>query len=170
MQNTKQSTDSTAMTSHIARLLILSYFVALGTGAIEGADLTQLTRPFLGQPQASYFMGVVVLLLAFMIFTGMFRRPAALILSLVLFWSSYLTLYSGGDLTGFWRDLALIGGLCMTAGVGDGFVFVHKDTSASEPEPIEPLQAVSQRPLADRSGPRPTKTRFQEDLERAREA
>ena len=49
-----------------------------------------------------------------MVLIGVGRRVAALLLSLLLFWASYLTMYMGNDLGAFWRDLALIGGLLLT--------------------------------------------------------
>ena len=106
--------------SHITRILILSYFVALAMGLIDGAEMSRLAAPFLAEPDATYVMSGVVVGLSALILFGLFRRPAALILSITLFWASYMTMFATGDLTGFWRDLALIGGLLMSADVGPG--------------------------------------------------
>ena len=162
--------NNATVASHVTRILILSYFVALGLGLIEGAELTRLTAPFLEEPQASYAIGIVVVLLAFMVLTGMFRRPAALILSLILFWASYMSMFATDDLTGFWRDLALIGGLLMTAGVGEGWVMVRRVASDSDDEAVE--ERIVSKPLPDPGMPKPrtTITRFREDLHLAREA
>ena len=164
------SPDHATMTSHVIRLLILSYFAALGIGAVEGAQLSRLTRPFLDDPHASYSIGLVVLILAFMVLIGMFRRPAALILSLVLFWASYLTMLASGDLGGFWRDLALIGGLCMLAGVGDPIMSLRRAKGEDEVDLIEPLETIAPRQTGVSRSPRTSISRFREDLEIAREA
>ena len=156
------------MASHITRLLILSYFVALAIGWIEGAEFNRLATPFLPEPHATYFMGTMVLILCFMVLIGMFRRPAALLLAMTLFWAGYVTMFATGDLTGFWRDLALIGGLLMSAGVGTGWS-VDK-TSA----PIEAEETVIHDTAAPPEGDAPKRrasiTRFREDLDIAREA
>lgn len=101
----------------ITRLLIVSYFVALALGQISGMEVSQMAATFLPDPYATIVMKGVILALSIMILIGLFRRPAALVLALIVFWSSYLTLYSGGSIDAFWRDLALIGGLLLTANI-----------------------------------------------------
>lgn len=161
---------------HIARILILSYFVALVFGLIEGAELSRLTAPFLSEPDASYVMGGVVVSLAALVLFGLLRRPAALILSLVLFFASYLTMFATGDLTGFWRDLALIGGLLLTAGVGQGWAVERRAEEMEAPEKdavvMHPhVQKIVSEPQRLPEAPRRrTISRFREDLNLAREA
>ena len=159
------------LASHITRILILSYFVALALGLIQGAEIVRLTKPFLPMPEAQYTIGVLVLLLAFMVLVGMFRRPAALILSLVLFFASYMTMFATGDLTGFWRDLALIGGLLMSAGAGEGWALVARHDDET-PEDQRVTTKIVSPPEPDPAMPksRTTITRFREDLSLAREA
>lgn len=99
------------------RALICSYFLALGTGLIQGAELQRLTAPVLpdalAQPVASLFM----ICLAGLVLMDVQRRAAALLLALSVFWASYLTLIHGsGPLAAFWRDIALVAALLMTAG------------------------------------------------------
>lgn len=99
------------------RLLISSYFIALGTGAIGGTDLSVLLVPFLPATAAKIITGAAVALLACLVLVGIHRRAAALLLAIALFWSSYLSLLSSSghaDIGGFWRDLALIGALILT--------------------------------------------------------
>lgn len=102
----------------IARVLIVSYFFALATGQISGTEIVRLASPFLPEASALLVMRGIVLVLAGMVLIGFHRWAAALVLSLVIFWSSYLTLFAGGQIGAFWRDLALIGGLFLTAGIG----------------------------------------------------
>lgn len=101
----------------VTRLLIVSYFVAVALGQITAMDVSRLAETFLPQAQANLVMCGLILALSAMVLFGFFRRPAALVLALIVFWSSYLTLFSGGDIESFWRDLALIGGLLLTANV-----------------------------------------------------
>ena len=159
------------LASHITRLLILSYFAALALGLIQGAQIVRLTAPFLPSPVDEYTIGIIVLLLAFMVLVGIFRRPAALVLSLILFFSSYITMFITNDLTGFWRDLALIGGLLMSAGAGEGWAIVARPERAGDDEEVVVKKIISTptpEPVAPRR--RSTITRFREDLNLAREA
>ena len=165
-----QDTSSQAFAaSHVTRILILSYFVALAMGLINGAEMSRLTAPFLSEPDATYLMSGIVVALSALILFGVFRRPAALILSMILFWASYMTMYANGDLTGFWRDLALIGGLLMSAGVGQGWS-VQRGADTQDPE-TQHVQRIISTPHAEAETPsRRAISRFREDLDLAREA
>lgn len=101
----------------VTRLLIISYFVAVALGLIPGIEVARLGAPFLPETYSLYLMSSIVLVLSAMVLFGIFRRPAALVLALIVFWASYITLYSGGEIGAFWRDLALIGGLLLTANI-----------------------------------------------------
>ena len=103
----------------ITRLLIVSYFIAVALGLIPGAEISRMAEPFLAPELATYLMRFIVFLLAGMVLFGIYRRPAALVLALVVFWNSYISLYSGGEIGSFWRDLALIGGLLLTANIAN---------------------------------------------------
>lgn len=113
MANAEKKTLIEAST--VTRLLIVSFFIALSLGLIEGADIKLLATPFLPEHLALWSMRGLMLALSVMVLVGFHRRPAALILALMVFWPSYMTLFAGGDVSAFWRDLALIGGLIMTA-------------------------------------------------------
>lgn len=155
--------------NHITRILILSYFLALATGLIGGAEFSRLTAPFMAEPAASITTSAIVVLLAAMVLLGLYRRPAALVLALMLFWASYMTMFATGDLSGFWRDLALLGGLLMSAGVGSGLSMPRR--AASEPPEAEVTQRIVSTPQPDAEAARPNSiTRFREDLDLAREA
>jgi len=107
------------MTAQFAmRLLIVSYFVALSLGLTQGADIQKLSDPFLPDHMSHYAMRGVVLTLAGMVLFDIQRRAAALILSVFVFWSSYLAIFLGGSIGDFWLDLALIGALLHIGGVG----------------------------------------------------
>lgn len=99
----------------IMRLLVLSYFIALSLGWIGGSAMLGFMLPLLPGDIALRLMQGLILGLSVLILVGIGRRHAALILALVVFFSSYTTLYGGGDISAFWRDLALIGALLMTA-------------------------------------------------------
>ena len=162
----QENIQHNAAASHITRILILSYFIALATGLIGGAEISRLAAPFLAPDLARYVTGGLVLALSLLVLIGMFRRPAALVLALMVFWSSYITLFSNGDINGFWRDLALIGGLLISAGVGSGWTVASRPVVADKAEtPPEPILELPQTNAPRR---RATVSRFREDLSLAR--
>ena len=97
------------------RLLVVSYFIAMSVGLIGAGSMSNFLLPLMTAEMSDVTMRGVVLVLAAMVLFGVFRRAAALVLSLVVFYTSYLALYAGGDVGAFWGDLALIGALLMTA-------------------------------------------------------
>lgn len=99
----------------IMRLLVISYFAALSLGLIGGTAVVDFLTPVLPASIAIPLMKGLILTLCALILVGIGRRTAALILSLVVFYASYTALYTGGDIGAFWRDLALIGALLLTA-------------------------------------------------------
>ncbi len=165
----RESTNSLAA-SQTARILIVSYFIALAFGLIQGAEIKRLASPFLSESNAGIAMGAIVIGLCALVLIGVFRRPAALVLSLVVFWASYMTLFAQGDINGFWRDLALIGGLLIAAGVGQGLGRGNRAAPKAAPEPELPKvpeapEAASPRMPVRRA----TISRFREDLSLARD-
>lgn len=99
----------------IMRLLVLSYFIAGSLGWLGSTALMQFMLPVLPAEAAIRLMQGLILGLSLLILVGVGRKHAALILALIVFFSSYTALYAGGDIGAFWRDLALIGALLMTA-------------------------------------------------------
>lgn len=151
--------------STITRLLVVSYFIALALNVVSGADINLLATPFLQEDVANLFMRSVVLLLSGMILFGVFRRPAALLLSLVVFWPSYMMLFAGGDVSAFWRDLALVGGLIMSARNSTETETAFADDHGSEDHTLEAQASVpiSNAPAAPIDG-----GEYREDLNLAR--
>ena len=99
----------------IMRLLVISYFLAMALGWVGGTEVIDFMLPILPDDIAKWLMQGLVFGLSLLILAGIGRRHAALVLALVVFFSSYTSLYTGGDIGAFWRDLALIGALLMTA-------------------------------------------------------
>ena len=131
------------ITGHsVVRLLIVSYFVALALGVIEGTDVSVLVSAMLPQALAGFVASGVVLALSVSILVGWHRRTSALVLALALFWSSYVAMMGSPDaqLGAFWRDLALIGALVLS--YGDGQVASRKAPEAQS--------AVSEGPVRSR--------------------
>ena len=123
--------------STIARLLVVSYFIALALNLISGADIKLLAAPFLSETVAHLTMRSIVLVLSAMVLFGAYRRPAALILALVIFWPSYMSMYAGNDISAFWRDLALIGALLMTSYDKHGAEVATDDDHGSEDHTLD---------------------------------
>ena len=108
-------TSSTGVT----RFLVLSYFIGLGLGLVEGVDVSVLAATFAPLPVAEFLGDFLVVGLSVLVLVNAYRRASALVLALVVFWASYLTMVvnAGPDQIGaFWRDLALIGALLLTYG------------------------------------------------------
>jgi uncharacterized membrane protein YphA (DoxX/SURF4 family) len=101
----------------VLRMLIASYFVAVSLNLIPGTDLGILFAGVLPSPYDGATAAGLVFVLAFMVMIGYATRLAALLIALMTFYSSYLTMISLGveeELGSFWRDLALIASLLLT--------------------------------------------------------
>lgn len=147
----------------VVRLLIVSYFIAYAFHLTPGADIHQLTDTFMSATQSHFTVRGVVLILSAMILFDVQRRIAALVLSILVFWSSYISMLLGADVGEFWLMLALIGGLLHTGGIG----------ATRDPEP----EAVDHDPAPRPVSVRPTRRRsasgrdlpYRKDLEVVRE-
>lgn len=102
----------------LMRLMIVSYFVALSLGITYGTDMSAISDSFLPADLSHYVMRALVLTLSGMVLFDIKRRAAALILSVFVFWSSYLAVFLGGSVGEFWLNLALIGALLYIGGLG----------------------------------------------------
>ncbi|MEO9826265.1 MAG: hypothetical protein ABJF50_17830 [Paracoccaceae bacterium] len=150
--------------STITRLLVVSFFVALSLGLIEGADIKLLATPFLPENIALLIMRALVLVLCVMILVGYFRKPAALILALIVFWPAYISLFAGGDVSAFWRDLALIGGLIMSASNGEKADAIEQ----AETETHHRVEVVTYTPDAKKADEPNDDGAYREDFNLAR--
>lgn len=115
--NIKMSGNISPSGQNLIRILISSYFIAASLGLISGTNGTALAGALLPEPYAHYLGTLTVFGLAYLVLTGMWLRPAALLLALTIFWSSYIINFgAAGELKigNFWRDLALIGALFLT--------------------------------------------------------
>lgn len=150
----------------VTRLLVVSFFIALSLGLIEGADIKLLATPFLPENLAIWSMRALMLCLSIMVLVGFYRRPAALILALMVFWPSYMTLFAGGDVSAFWRDLALIGGLIMSAAetgkTSDSLDDVAEGDTSLKVTPVTRAVDTQAKKVADEA--------YREDLNLARSA
>ncbi len=149
----------------IMRLLVISYFAAMAVGWIGGGPMIDFMIPVLPDEMATLLMRGLILGLCVLVLSGFGRRHAALVLALVVFFSSYTTLYAGGDIGAFWRDLALIGALLMTA---DFAAPKDREVDWNMPETDETSTRVpSKPPHATASGPLDDQA-FRQDLDLAR--
>ena len=102
---------------NLLRVLIASYFLAVAVGFVPGTDPTILFKYLLPAPHSAVLGTAVAVSLSFLILTGFALRTSVLLMSLGIFWSSYLTALELGlseQLGYFWRDLALIAALMLT--------------------------------------------------------
>lgn len=118
MAATKDSSENLSQTGqNLIRVLIASYFIAVSVGMISGTDATPLAATFLPPVQAQFVGSATLFILGYMVMTGIWLRPAALILGLIIFWSSYIVNFGTGATAvvgDFWRDLTLVGALMLT--------------------------------------------------------
>jgi len=101
----------------LLRILIGSYFVAVSLHIIPGTDLGLLFISVIPAPWSGALAAGLVFVLAFMMMIALYTRAAALVLGLMTFFASYLSMVSLGvadELAAFWRDLALIAALVLT--------------------------------------------------------
>ncbi len=118
MAATRKSSENLSQTGqNLIRVLIASYFIAVSVGMISGTDATPLVSSFLPPVQAQFAGSATMFILGYMVMTGIWLRPAALVLGLIIFWSSYITNFGAGNsavIGDFWRDLTLVGALMLT--------------------------------------------------------
>ncbi|MGJ8583139.1 MAG: hypothetical protein ACSHXD_03520 [Marinosulfonomonas sp.] len=141
---------------NLVRILISSYFIAVSLGLIPGTDGSILAQQVLPDPAASYVGNTVVFGLAYLVMMGLWLRPAALLLALTMFWSSYIANFGpeGPLAVGeFWRDLALIGALFMTYAQSGPRQFTRRAMMRFTPKVrrITPDQAVQPRRVTPKS-------------------
>ena len=106
----------------LVRLLISSYFMAMATGVVPYANGRAFMELVFPAPYASFAFTGFVFTAAYLILLGKHVRIAALLLSVFVFWASYIANFSFGkalDLQAFWGDLALIGAWMLMATEGD---------------------------------------------------
>jgi len=102
---------------NLIRVIIASYFIAVSIGLISGTDATPLAAMFLTGETAQFVGSSVIFILAYLVMTGIFLRAAAMVLGLIMFWSSYMLNIGSGNpmaLGEFWRDLTLVAALMLT--------------------------------------------------------
>lgn len=102
---------------NLVRILISSCFMANALGLIDGPDRTSIFATVLPAEIAMTVSSVWMFSLSWLVLTGFLLRPAALLLSLTVFYSAFIAHLSSGLLVPiafFWYDLALIGALMMT--------------------------------------------------------
>ena len=102
----------------VVRILIASYFLAMATGLVfEPASRTFLDGILPGE-YAQLASTTYLFVTAFAIMTGVYLRPAALLLAVYIFWSGFLHYDLGGSqeaLSAYWRDMALLGAILLIA-------------------------------------------------------
>ena len=106
-----------ASAQNLSRILIASYFMAVSLKLVAGTDGSVLSATLVPAAYSDLVATVVVFSLAFLVMIGIWLRPAALLLAIILFWSSFISLIGPEALVsvdGFWRDLAMIGALFLT--------------------------------------------------------
>lgn len=102
---------------NLTRILIASYFIAVSLRLIDGTDASVLTVWFMSETISAFVGSLVMFVLGYFVLMGVWLRPAALLLGIILFWASYISNVSDSNPNGisaFWRDLALVGALILT--------------------------------------------------------
>jgi uncharacterized membrane protein YphA (DoxX/SURF4 family) len=99
------------------RILIGAYIVAVAVGLIAGTGATPLAGVYLSPEPAALIGRSAFFILGYLVLTGLWLRPAAVLLGIIMFWSS-LIVHVGPGATGpigqFGRDLVLVAMLFLT--------------------------------------------------------
>lgn len=106
-----------ASAQNLSRILIASYFMAVSLNLVAGTDGGVLSAILVPAAYSDLVATGAVFSLAFLVMIGIWLRPAALLLAIILFWSSFISMIGPDALAsvdGFWRDLAMIGALFLT--------------------------------------------------------
>lgn len=143
-QATVDSGGINARAQALLRLVIGSYFLAVALQLIPGTDLGILFSGVMPAPYDGALATGIVFALAFLVMVGHATRVAALVMALLTFYASYLTMLSLGvadELGSFWRDLALIAALLLTYSEPRG----DKAPQAEAQRAIEALLSVTPR-------------------------
>jgi len=96
------------------RIVIAFYFVAVSLGLIAGTGATPLANAYLSPEPAALIGRSAFFILGYLVLTGIWLRPAAMILAVILFWSSYIAHFAPGATappSGFWPDLIMVAAL-----------------------------------------------------------
>ncbi len=102
----------------VVRILIASYFLATATGLIFEPGARTIFNAILLEQHAQMAATIYLFVTAFAVMVGKAVRPAALLLAVYIFWSGFLHFNEGSDpaaLSGFWRDMALLGAVLLVA-------------------------------------------------------
>lgn len=125
-----------------ARILIASYFMAKSVGLVLDPNSMHLMFAANAVPEYVKWPHIgFEFVAAAAIMIGFHTRLAAALLSLHLFWTSFIINYVPGDaiaLGAFWRDLALIGGLLMLFSHGRGRYAI--DNKLENQTPVDEVQ------------------------------
>ncbi|EAR50400.1 hypothetical protein OG2516_02753 [Oceanicola granulosus HTCC2516] len=118
MKRTTVTQDAMQTTGqNLIRIVIASYFMAAALGLISGTHATPLFAHWLAPDLARSVGGAVSFLISFTLLCGFAIRATALVMAMVVFWSSFIAAYGPAPTAGvdqFWRDLALISALMLT--------------------------------------------------------
>ncbi|MBJ3762979.1 DoxX family protein [Maribius pontilimi] len=101
----------------VIRILIGSYFLA-SIGLIDNFGSVDILSALVPERVAQVFTASVLYATSLSVMLGLFVRPAALILAIFFFWSSFIqhsATFSFHNLTEFWRDMALVGSVLLIA-------------------------------------------------------
>ena len=141
---------------NLTRILVASYFLAVGLYLIPGTTGTAFFSFFMPDAYAMFMASASMFTLGFLVLIGMWIRPAALLLGTLVFFSSFLNYLAAAEfenIGAFWRDMALIGALILTYTQTDRRTadkravvrWRHKVRSAMPGAKVRPKRVVSTR-------------------------
>ncbi|QQA44653.1 hypothetical protein [Pelagovum pacificum] len=102
---------------NLIRIVIASYFMATSLGLISGTNGSELLDQFMAADLARMTGGAVMFIVAYALLCGLAIRVTALLLGMLVFWSSFIAAYGPAptaSVDAFWRDIALVASLMLT--------------------------------------------------------
>lgn len=95
------------------RMLVSTFFIA---AAVSNMGDASFDFDVFGRADSSLLFNAMIYSMAFAVLVGRFMHIAALLLALVLLWTSTAAVTSGTqEISGYWQDLALVGALLFMA-------------------------------------------------------
>lgn len=109
------------------RMLVSTFFIA---AAVSNMGEASFDFDVFGRADNSLLFNAMIYSMAFAVLVGRFMHIAALLLALVLLWTSTAAVTSGTqEISGYWQDLALVGALLFMA-VSNGKAAAARAASA----------------------------------------
>jgi len=124
------------------RMLVSTFFIA---SSVSNMGDSPFQFEAIAHVESSVFFNAVIYSMAFAVLVGRYVHIAALLLGLIMLWSSTLQVTSGTqDLAGYWQDLAIIGALFFMAATSGSKVMPTLSRAMGRGKTVTPRRIMSE--------------------------